>query len=53
MYITPSYWFKPEDIDKALKKFNSFYKNIQFTFDGFLCVNVHFLDAKINKRIYT
>ena len=37
------------DIQFVLDKFNSFDKNLKFTFDDFPDGNVHFLDLKITK----
>ena len=40
---------RPSDIQFVLDKFNSFDKNLKFTFDDFPDGHVHFLDLKITK----
>ena len=40
---------RPSDIQFVLDKFNSFDKNLKFTFDDFQDGNVHFLDLKITE----
>ena len=40
---------RPSDIQFVLGKFNSFDKNLKFTFDDFQDGNVHFLDLKITE----
>ena len=40
---------RPSDIQFVLDKFNSFDKNLKFTFDDLPDGHVHFLDLKITK----